>query len=148
MLDNDRDGFILMVEGGAVDWASHHNQSGRMIEEETEFNDAVDAVIEWVHHNGNWAETLPVVTGDHECGYLCGPGSAAAGRMQPIVNNGRGNLPGMERNSDEHTNALIPLYAKGFASIRFFPYADGFGRVRGLFMDNTGQGKAIMEILR
>ncbi|MBC7230389.1 MAG: alkaline phosphatase [Actinobacteria bacterium] len=137
-----------MVEGGAVDWASHHNQSGRMIEEETEFNDAVDAVIEWVHRNGNWAETLLVVTGDHECGYLCGPGSAAAGRMQPIVNNGRGNLPGMEWYSDEHTNALIPLYAKGVASILFFRYADGFGRVRGLFMDNTGQGKAIMEILR
>ena len=148
VLDDDRDGFFLMIEGGAVDWASHANQSGRMIEEEMDFNDAVDAVIEWVRRNSNWAETLLVVTGDHECGYLCGPGSAAAGRMQPVVNNGRGELPGMEWNSGDHTNALIPLYARGWASTRFYLYADEFDRVRGLYIDNTELGKVLFGLLR
>jgi alkaline phosphatase len=32
ILDDDPDGLFLMVEGGAVDWASHSNRSGRMIE--------------------------------------------------------------------------------------------------------------------
>ena len=32
VLDNDPDGFFLMIEGGAVDWAGHDNQSGRLIE--------------------------------------------------------------------------------------------------------------------
>ncbi|NPV60029.1 MAG: alkaline phosphatase [Actinobacteria bacterium] len=148
VLDNDRDGFFLMIEGGAVDWASHANQSGRMIEEEMDFNHAVDAVIDWVRRNSNWAETLLVVTGDHECGYLCGPGSAAAGRIQPVVNNGRGALPGMEWNSDEHTNALIPLYVKGWASIHFYRYANEFDPVRGLYIDNAELGKLLFGLLR
>jgi alkaline phosphatase len=37
VLDADPDGFCIMIEGGAVDWASHENQSGRMIEEEIDF---------------------------------------------------------------------------------------------------------------
>ena len=48
VLDNDPDGLYLMVEGGAVDWANHLNQSGRMIEEAIEFERAVEAVINWV----------------------------------------------------------------------------------------------------
>ena len=43
VLDNDADGFVLMVEGGAVDWGAHDNRSGRMIEEEIDFNRAVEA---------------------------------------------------------------------------------------------------------
>ena len=48
VLDNDPDGLYLMVEGGAVDWAAHANQSGRMIEEALEFERAVEAVVDWV----------------------------------------------------------------------------------------------------
>jgi len=33
VLDNDADGFAVMIEGGAVDWANHANLAGRMIEE-------------------------------------------------------------------------------------------------------------------
>ena len=75
ILDNDPDGFFLMVEGGAVDWAGHGNESGRVIEEEIDFNRSVEAVVEWVSRNSNWGETLVIVTGDHETGYLAGPGS-------------------------------------------------------------------------
>jgi hypothetical protein len=35
-----------------------------------------------------------IVTGDHECGYLTGPGSDPT--WEPIINNGAGNLPGVE----------------------------------------------------
>jgi alkaline phosphatase len=147
VLDEEENGFFLMVEGGAVDWASHANQSGRMIEEEADFNHAVEAVIEWVNDNGNWDETLLVVTGDHECGYLCGPGSAAARRMLPVTDNGRGNLPGMEWNSGEHTNSLVPLYAKGAASFLLCLYADEYDSVRGPYIDNTELGEALFRLL-
>ena len=43
-LDDDPDGFFLHIEGGAVDWAMHANQMGRMIEEMTDFKNSVDAV--------------------------------------------------------------------------------------------------------
>ncbi|MEW6553901.1 MAG: alkaline phosphatase [Actinomycetota bacterium] len=148
ILDNDKDGFFLMIEGGAVDWAGHANQTGRLIEEEIDFNNSVEAVMEWVRCNSNWGETLLIVTGDHETGYLCGPGSAAAQHMQPVVNNGASNVPGVEWNSGDHTNALIPFYAKGMASHLFRCYADEYDRVRGCYIDNTEIARMISGLLR
>ena len=37
-------GFYLMIEGGAVDWANHTNQRGRMIEEQIDYHQAIAAV--------------------------------------------------------------------------------------------------------
>ena len=84
VLDNDEQGFFLMVEGGAIDWAAHANQTGRTIEEEIDFNKAVDAVIYWVQRNSNWSETVLIVTGDHETGTLYGPGSRHGGRRGDV----------------------------------------------------------------
>jgi alkaline phosphatase len=141
ILDDDPEGFFLMIEGGAVDWASHANQSGRMIEEQIGFDDAVQAVVDWVETNSNWGETLLIVTGDHETGYLTGPGSDPD--WTPIANNGAGNLPGMEWHSGEHTNRLIPVFANGDAATMFSLYADGDDPVHGPYVDNTDLVKVI-----
>ncbi|MCC6490968.1 MAG: alkaline phosphatase, partial [Candidatus Hydrogenedentes bacterium] len=111
VLDNDPDGFFLMIEGGAVDWASHAGHGPRMIEEMIDYNKAVEAVVAWVEKNSNWNETLVIVTGDHECGYLTGPDSDP--EYKPVVNNGKGNLPGVKFNKGSHTNSLIPIFVKG-----------------------------------
>jgi alkaline phosphatase len=135
VLDDDPDGLYLMIEGGAVDWAGHSNQSGRMIEEAIQFERAVEAVVGWVQNNSNWGETLLIVTADHETGYLWGPGSDPA--WMPIVNNGVGVLPGMQWHSQNHTNSLIALSAKGDAARMFSRYADQYDPVRGRYLDNT-----------
>lgn len=132
VVDSDPEGFFLMIEGGAVDWAAHANQSGRVIEEEIDFNAAVQAVLDWVHTNSNWGETLVIVTADHETGYLTGPDGAVN-----LVNNGAGNLPGMQWNSGDHTNSLIPLYAKGWGASLLNQFADETDPVRGRYIDNT-----------
>jgi alkaline phosphatase len=75
VLDNNPDGFFLMIEGGAADWASHANQSGRVIEEQIAFEKAIETVIEWVNKNSTWDDTLLIVTSDHETGYITGPDS-------------------------------------------------------------------------
>jgi alkaline phosphatase len=150
VLDNDPDGLYLMVEGGAVDWASHSNQSGRMIEEALEFERAVEAVMDWVQKNSNWGETLLIVTGDHETGYLTGPdsGQFAEGPVwNPIVNNGAGVLPGMEWHSPNHTNSLMILSAKGDAARMFSRYATGFDPVYGRYVDNTDIAKVVFWAL-
>jgi alkaline phosphatase len=144
VLDNDKDGLFLMIEGGAIDWAAHANQSGRMIEEEIDFNHSVEAVVKWVEKNSNWGETLLIVTGDHECGYLTGPGSDPD--RTEIVNNSKGNVPGMEWHSDDHTNNIIPLFAKGPASKQFATVADVIDPVRGRYLDNTDIGKIIIGL--
>jgi alkaline phosphatase len=141
ILSKNPQGLYLVIEGGAVDWASHSNQSGRMIEEAIEFERAVEAVVDWVHENSTWGETLLIITSDHETGYLWGLGSDP--NWMPIVNNGAGNLPGMQWNSTNHTNSLVALSAKGDAARRFRKYADGYDPVRGRYLDNTELAKIV-----
>lgn len=140
VLDNDVDGFFLMIEGGAIDWASHDNHSSRMLEEQLDFDRTVAAVVRWVETLSNWDETLLIVTGDHETGYLTGPASDPD--WQPLVNRGRNQLPGMEWHHDYHTNSLIPLFAKGQGAEGLLSMVEGQDPVRGPYVDNTAAGKA------
>ena len=116
-----------------------------MIEEEIDFNRSVEAVMEWVRKNSNWGETLLIVTGDHEGGYLTGPDSDP--HRTEIVDNGRGNLPGMEWHSGNHTNNIIPLFAKGPVADQLKKRADVGDPVRGSYIDNTDIGQLIMALL-
>lgn len=136
VLSRDPDGFFLMVEGGAVDWANHSQQLGRMIEEELDFNDAVEGVVTWLQQKGLLDRTLLIVTADHETGHLWGPGSGGR-KFKPIVNQGAGILPGATFYSTGHTNALVPLYARGPGSELLSSYADRTDPKRGRFLDNT-----------
>ncbi len=121
VLDENPDGFALMVEGGAVDWANHGNDLERMIEEEIDFNNSVEAVVNWVQTNSNWDETLLIVTADHETGHLWGPD----GEFSSLVDNGEGEFPDAMYYSGDHTNALVPLYAQGAGSDLFADLVDG-----------------------
>jgi len=59
-------GFFLMVEGGKIDWACHHNDAAATIGEMICFSDAVAVALEFYKKYPN--ETLIVVTSDHETG--------------------------------------------------------------------------------
>jgi alkaline phosphatase len=140
-----------MIEGGAIDWASHANQSGRMIEEQIDFDKAVEAVLNWVNKNSNWDETLLIVTADHECGYLTGPDSGEKENgpvWNDIKNNGKQKQPGMEWHNDNHTNSLVPFYAKGRSSKLFEKKIVGKDTVRGEYIDNTSMAKVVFELLK
>ena len=146
VLDNNPSGFFLMVEGGAVDWACHNHQLGRCIEEMIAFNDAIQVAIEWLETNSSWDESLIIVTGDHECGYLWGPNSGPPATWNPIVNNGSGNLPSACFYFDSHSNSLIPFFSKGLASEQFTAHAIHTDPLRGAYLDNTDIAKVIFEI--
>lgn len=117
-LDDDCDGFYLMIEGGAVDWANHVNDPARMVEEQIDFLRAVEAVVAWVESHGGWSETLVILTADHECGLVWGP-KADEVAFQPLEDRGPGKLPGMRHLSLAHTNSLVPLFARGPGAERF-----------------------------
>ena len=157
VLSQQPEGFLLMIEGGAVDWANHDNNLPRMIEEQADFNRTVTAVVNWVEANSNWDETLLIITADHECGMLWGPTSYvdANGNGQrdkdepirtfgPIENRGAGQVPAGCYFSDNHTNVLVPLWAKGAGSELFCELVDGidlqagrFWGFNGRYVDNT-----------
>jgi len=148
-LNNHTEGFFLMIEGGAVDWAGHGNKSGRLIEEMIDFNTAVNDVVEWIENNSNWDETLIIVASDHEAGYLTGPGSGQFGDTavyNPIGNNGIGELPEMQWNHNNHTNVLIPLFAHGASASILTTFADEYDPVRGRFISNSEIGQAMFQL--
>ena len=58
VLDADRDGFFVMIEGGAIDWANHANQKGRLVEEASDFLQAIAAVNTWVETMSSSDQTL------------------------------------------------------------------------------------------
>ncbi|MDZ8118360.1 alkaline phosphatase [Pontiella agarivorans] len=65
-LQNDPDGFFISVEGGKIDWAGHANDAKANITDTIAFDDAVGEALAF--YNEHPAETLIVVTGDHETG--------------------------------------------------------------------------------
>lgn len=65
ILSKNEQGFFLMIEGGQIDWAGHVNDAGWMLHELLKFDEAVNAVYEWIKDRN---DTLLVVTADHETG--------------------------------------------------------------------------------
>lgn len=148
VLSQNKNGFFLMIEGGAIDWTCHNNSLGRLIEEETDFNNAVDSVIGWIEQHGGWSDNLLIVTGDHETGYLVGNDFDKHNIAQThhITDNGTGNMPSAQFLRTSHTNQLIPFYAKGCGSRLFTKYADKLDVIRGPYIDNTNIAHVCFEL--
>jgi hypothetical protein len=99
ILDNDVDGFFLMIEGGQIDWAGHSNDIVRNIYETIEFENTVKTVYDWARGK---PDTLIIVTADHETGGLT-----------VLHNNGLGNIPDVSWSTSGHTVSNVPIYARG-----------------------------------
>lgn len=126
VLGKDSDGLFVMIEGGAVDWAAHSDQSSRIIEEQVDFNNSVAAAVNWVETNSNWNETLLIVLTDHGNSTPMGPNSETV-PFEPIQNNGAGNMPGVDwyGTSYDHKNEMTLFWAKGAGSGLFPSELDG-----------------------
>lgn len=65
ILSQDPDGFFLMIEGGQIDWACHHNDAAWAITDTLELDHAVAVAKTFATAHPN---TLLIVTADHETG--------------------------------------------------------------------------------
>jgi len=65
ILSLDPDGFLLMVEGGQIDWAAHGNDAANTISDTLGFDSAVNVGLSYASTHTN---TLLIVTADHETG--------------------------------------------------------------------------------
>jgi len=147
VLDNDQ-GFWLMIEAGAVDKASHAKWKGRTIEEQIEFNQAVESVVRWIEENSSWDETLLIVTADHETGHISGHSNMLKGPVVDVKNMGKGNMPEFFFLTSEHTNSLVPFYAKGVGASNFTSKASKDDPIHGKYMDSTDLAKTLFELYR
>lgn len=62
VLNKDKDGFFLMVEGSKVDWAAHANNTVGIVSDILSFDDAVRVALDFAKKDKN---TVVVVTTDH-----------------------------------------------------------------------------------
>lgn len=61
-LNKNKDGFVLQIESGKVDWAAHANDLGALIHEQIEFDEALKVALDFAEKDG---ETLVIFTTDH-----------------------------------------------------------------------------------
>ncbi|MCL1689556.1 alkaline phosphatase [Elizabethkingia anophelis] len=61
-LKDHKEGFVLQVEGGKVDWAAHANDVAALIHDQLSFEEAVKTVMDFAEKDGN---TLVIITTDH-----------------------------------------------------------------------------------
>ncbi len=99
IVDNDPDGFFLLVESGNIDHAAHSNDLVRDIYETIEFHHSVQVALSWA---AGRTDTLVVVTADHETGGMSAP-----------QNQGQGNLPIVTWSTTGHTSANVGAWATG-----------------------------------
>ena len=122
ILDNDPDGFFLMVEGSEIDWGGHQNNTGQIVTEVLDFDKAIGEALSFADQN---KETLIIVTADHETGGFSVEGGSFL----------KGEVTG-DFTTDDHTGVMVPVYAFGPGSENF----------KGI-MNNIDIPKKIAELL-
>lgn len=106
LLDKDnKEGFVLMVEGSCIDDWLHANRVDAAVEEILDFDRVVGDVLRWAEQDG---ETLVVVTADHNTGALTLLwGDIASGTVEVNFAN------------EGHNGAMVPFFAYGAGAEMF-----------------------------
>lgn len=122
LMNQNKNGFFMMIEGSQLDDYGHFNQLDLLMKETLDFDKTIGEVMKWAAKDG---ETLVVVTADHETGGL-------------TLVNGNKDEGSVECcfSSKDHTGAMVPVYAFG-------PGAENF---TGIF-ENTDVFKKIKKLM-
>ena len=105
LLDDNKKGFFLMVEGSCIDDWCHANKVGFAVEEILDFDRTVGAVLEWAAKDG---ETLVIVTADH-----------STGAMTLLGGNVEGQSVAVNYANTGHNGVALPVYAWGPGAEKF-----------------------------
>lgn len=61
-MKDSKDGFVLQIEGGKVDWGAHSNDIGGLIYDQIAFDEAIKVAMDFAEKD---KETLVIITTDH-----------------------------------------------------------------------------------
>ena len=122
LMNQNKNGFFMMIEGSQLDDYGHFNQLDMLMKETLDFDKTIGEVMKWAAKDG---ETLVVVTADHETGGLTlVNGNKDEGRVECSFS------------TKDHSGAMVPVYAFG-------PGAENF---TGIF-ENTDVFKKIKKLM-
>jgi len=122
ILDKNKKGFFIMVEGSQIDWGAHQNNTIYVVNEMLDFDRTIGKALEFASKD---RETLIVVTADHETGGF----ALTGGNMKS------GMVKGAFSTSD-HTGVMVPVFAYG-------PGAENFTGI----MENTEIAEKIISLM-
>jgi len=105
ILNQNKKGFFLMVEGSQIDWAAHVGNQEEVVDEMLDFDRVIKIALDFAERDG---QTLVIVTADHETGGLI----ITRGNLQS------GNMT-LAFASTGHTGVPVPVYAFGPGAERF-----------------------------
>jgi alkaline phosphatase len=106
-LNQDPDGFVLMIEQAHIDKYSHNHEFLDTCKSVSDLNSTVEAVMNWL---GDRTDTAVLITADHETGGLVV--SNEAGKYANPIEGPNGTLYYEYRNGG-HTSANVALYVHG-----------------------------------
>lgn len=99
ILDDDKDGFFVMIEGSQIDWGGHAQDITYITTEMLEFDQVVGEALKFAAQD---KETLVIITADHETsGLAITGGDMKTGEV-------KGVCP-----SNKHTAIMVPVFAYG-----------------------------------
>ena len=105
ILQNNKNGFFLMVEGSMIDWGGHDNNTAFVVQETLDFDRAVAKALAFASSN---KETLVVITADHETGGMAlEGGDISRGKVSADYTTGG------------HTAVMVPVFAYGAGAEKF-----------------------------
>lgn len=107
ILEKDKDGMFLMVEGSQIDWADHANDVNYQIAESLAFDESVKVVLDWVDAKADRKHhTLIIIVADHDCGGfgINGPGNGLSEA---------GDVVAAGWTSGDHTAVDTIIYSQG-----------------------------------
>lgn len=121
LMNRNKKGFFMMVEGSQLDDYGHFNQLDMLMKETHDFDRTIGRIMQWAAQDG---ETLVVVTADHETGglTLLG-GDLAQGKIE------------CNFSTKSHSGVMVPVYAFGPGSENFSGFmenSDIFWKIKKL----------------
>jgi alkaline phosphatase len=119
-LENNPNGFFIMIEETQVDWGGHANNADYIQGEMASLNELINYVLDYQNDH---PDVLVVLTADHECGGVA-------------VHDGSNENLDIQFTSDYHSANFVPIWATG-------PGAEVFDS----FMDNTEIGKQLISFI-
>uniref|UniRef100_Q3ATJ6 Alkaline phosphatase n=1 Tax=Chlorobium chlorochromatii (strain CaD3) TaxID=340177 RepID=Q3ATJ6_CHLCH len=146
VLNQDSDGFFVMLEQGDIDWTNHANDYENMVggvyDLETAVTEAENFIEEGV--NGiNWSNTLVIVTSDHSNSYLRAQEELGLGDL-PTQNGSSYPDGDVTYGTGSHTNELVSVSARG-AGASYFGELAGQIYAGTEIIDNTQIYDAMMH---
>lgn len=112
-LDQDTDGFVVMIEQAHPDKYSHDKEFLGTCKAVSDLNSTVEAIMNWL---GDRTDTAVLITADHESGGLRVSDQPEYGNTETITVDGVSKTLSYEYTAGGHTSDDVALFVHGFTA--------------------------------